>query len=106
VAAMAPGTNTGAAHPVILGEKLDDVMKMKLQNDAAAFIRSIAQQRGRNVAAAEAAVREAKSFTEVEALQQKVIDVIAPNTAALLKAVDGRTIKRYNGASQKLHTAG
>ena len=106
VAAMAPGTNTGAAHPVILGEKLDDVMKMKLQNDAAAFIRSIAQQRGRNVAAAEAAVREAKSFTEKEALQQKVIDLIAPDTPSLLKTLNGRTIKRFDGKSQTLHTAG
>ena len=106
VAAMAPGTNTGAAHPVILGEKLDDVMKMKLQNDAAAFIRSIAQQRGRNIAAAEAAVREAKSFTEKEALQQKVIDLIAPDTASLLKTLNGREIKRFDGKMQALHTAG
>lgn len=106
VAAMAPGTNTGAAHPVILGEKLDDVMKMKLQNDAAAFIRSIAQQRGRNIAAAEAAVREAKSFTEKEALQQKVIDLIAPDTPTLLKTLNGRTIKRFDGKTQTLHTAG
>lgn len=106
VAAMAPGTNTGAAHPVILGEKLDDVMKMKLQNDAAAFIRSIAQQRGRNVAAAEAAVREAKSFTETEALQQKVIDLIAPDTPSLLRTLNGRTIQRFDGRKQTLHTAG
>ncbi|HEY8713123.1 MAG TPA: nodulation protein NfeD, partial [Thermoanaerobaculia bacterium] len=106
IAAMAPGTNTGAAHPVILGQKLDEVMKMKLQNDAAAFIRSIAQQRGRNVAAAEAAVREARSFTETEALQQKVIDLIAPDTPSLLRALNGRTIKRFDGRTQTLHTAG
>ncbi len=106
VAAMAPGTNTGAAHPVILGEKLDDVMKMKLQNDAAAFIRSIVKQRGRNVAAAEAGVREAKSFTETEALQQNVIDFIAADTPSLLRAVNGRTIKRFDGKTQTLHTAG
>ena len=106
VAAMAPGTNTGAAHPVILGEKLDDVMKMKLQNDAAAFIRSIVKQRGRNVAAAEAGVREAKSFTETEALRQNVIDLIAADTPSLLRAVNGRTIKRFDGKTQTLHTAG
>lgn len=106
VAAMSPGTNTGSAHPVILGEKLDEVMKMKLQNDAAAFIRSIVQRRGRNVAAAEAAVREAKSFTEQEALQQHIIDVISPNTNALLLAMNGRAIKRFNGKTQTLHTAG
>ncbi len=105
VAAMAPGTNTGAAHPVLLGEKPDDVMKMKMQNDAAAFIRSIAQQRGRNVAAAEAAVREAKSFSDSEALQQKVIDYIAPDTATLLRTLNGKTIKRFNGTMQTLHTS-
>ena len=106
VAAMAPGTNTGAAHPVLLGEKLDDVMKMKLQNDAAAFMRSIVQRRGRNVAAAEAGVREAKSFSETEALNQKVIDVVAPDVPSLLRAVDGRTIKRFDGRMQKLSVIG
>ncbi|HEX9160986.1 MAG TPA: nodulation protein NfeD [Thermoanaerobaculia bacterium] len=106
VAAMSPGTNTGAAHPVILGEKLDDVMKMKLQNDAAAFIRSIAKQRGRNVAAAEAAVREAKSYTETEALSLKLIEVIAADVPSLLRAIDGRTIKRFNGTTTTLHVRG
>ncbi|MGZ8832340.1 MAG: NfeD family protein [Thermoanaerobaculia bacterium] len=106
VAAMAPGTNTGAAHPMLLGEKLDDVMKMKLQNDAAAFMRSIVQRRGRNVAAAEAGVREAKSFSETEALNQKVIDVVAPDVPSLLRAVDGRTIRRFDGRMQKLSVSG
>ena len=78
IAAMAPGTNAGAAHPVLLGEKMDDVMKTKLENDAAAFMRSIAAQRGRNVQVAESAVRQSKSFTEREALAQHLIDVIAP----------------------------
>ncbi|HSP34706.1 MAG TPA: nodulation protein NfeD [Thermoanaerobaculia bacterium] len=103
IAAMAPGTNTGAAHPVLLGEKMDDVMKMKLQNDAAAFMRSVVQQRGRNVAAAESGVREAKSWSAREALEQKLIDVIAPDVPALLKAIDGRTIKRFDGKQQTLH---
>lgn len=105
LAAMAPGTNTGAAHPVILGEKMDEVMKTKLENDAAAFMRTIAAKRGRNVAVAESAVRESKSFTEQEALSQKLIDVIAPNEQALLLAIDGRTFKRYDGTNVTLHVA-
>ena len=105
VAAMAPGTNTGAAHPVILGEKMDEIMKMKMENDAAAFMRTIAAKRGRNVAVAESAVRESKSFTEQEALSQKLIDVIAPSEQALLKAIDGRTFKRYDGTNVTLHVA-
>src|SRR5205807_8232169 len=104
ISAMAPGTNTGAAHPVILGgEKMDDVMKMKMENDAAAFMRTIASRRGRNVAVAESAVRQSKSFTEDEALQQKLIDIIAPNLTALLRAADGRQIRRYDGSVIKLH---
>src|SRR5579872_1280921 len=66
VAAMAPGTNTGAAHPVILGEKMDPVMKEKLENDAAAFMRSFVAKRNRNVEVAESAVRQSKSFSEQE----------------------------------------
>jgi membrane-bound serine protease (ClpP class) len=104
VAAMAPGTNTGAAHPVTLGgEKMDDVMKLKIQNDAAAFMRTIAQRRGRNVAAAESGVREAKSFTEQEALRLKLIDVIAGDVPSLLRWADGRTIKRFDGKLHVLH---
>lgn len=105
LAAMAPGTNTGAAHPVILGEKMDEVMKAKMENDAAAFMRTIAAKRGRNVAVAESAVRESKSFTEQEALSQKLIDIIAPNETALLRAIDGRTFKRYDGTNVTLHVA-
>lgn len=106
IAAMAPGTNAGAAHPVLLGEKMDDVMKLKLENDAAAFMRSIAGQRGRNVAVAESAVRESKSFSEREALAQKLIDVIAPDVPALMKAIDGKPFRRFNGTSMTLHVAG
>ena len=106
IAAMAPGTNTGAAHPVILGEKMDDVMKTKMENDAAAFMRTIATRRGRNVAVAESAVRQSKSFTEQEALSDKLIDVIAPDLPALLRAVNGRTVKLYNGSTVTLHVAG
>jgi membrane-bound serine protease (ClpP class) len=106
VAAMAPGTNTGSAHPVLLGEKLDDVMKMKIQNDAAAFMRTIAQRRGRNVAVAESAVREAKSFTEDEALSQKLIDVVAPTLQALLQTIDGKPVRRFDGSTTILRLAG
>lgn len=105
VAAMAPGTNTGAAHPVLLGEKMDEVMKTKMENDAAAFMRTIAAKRGRNVEVAESAVRQSKSFTEQEALQQKLIDVVAPDVPALLRAVNGRAVKRYDGTTVTLQTA-
>lgn len=105
IAAMAPGTNTGAAHPVMFGEELDEVMKMKLQNDSAAFMRSLAQRRGRNVAAAESAVREAKSFTEDEALSLRLIDVVASDVPSLLRWADGRTVKRFNGSTTVLRTA-
>lgn len=106
VAAMAPGTNTGAAHPVMIGgEKIDEIMKMKMQNDSAAFMRSIAQRRGRNVAAAESGVREAKSFTEDEALAQKLIEVIAADVPSLLRWADGKTIRRFNGTKSVLRVA-
>lgn len=106
VAAMAPGTNTGAAHPIVMGgEKIDDVLKMKMRNDAAAFIRSIAQRRGRNVAAAESGVREAKSFTEDEALAQKLIDVVAADVPSLIRWADGRTVRRFNGTKTVLRVA-
>ena len=103
VAVMAPGTNTGAAHPVILGEKMDEIMKTKMENDAAAFMRTIASRRGRNVAVAESAVRQSKSFTEDEALQQKLIDLVAPSLPALLRAADGRKVRRYDGSTVTLH---
>lgn len=107
IAAMAPGTNTGAAHPVTIGgEKLDEIMKLKMQNDSAAFMRTIAQRRGRNVKVAESAVREAKSFTEDEALAQRLIDVIATDVPSLLRWADGRTVRRFNGTTSVLRVAG
>ncbi|HEY6139184.1 MAG TPA: nodulation protein NfeD [Thermoanaerobaculia bacterium] len=107
IAAMAPGTNTGAAHPVILGgDKMDPVMKTKLENDSAALMRTIAAKRGRNVAVAESAVRESKSFTEQEALQQKLIDVIAADVPSLLRAIDGRSVRLYDGTNAVLRVAG
>lgn len=106
IAAMAPGTNTGAAHPVLFGSEMDPVMKQKVENDAAAYLRSICTKRGRNSALAETAVRESKSFTEREAMDQHLIDLIAPNEAALLAALDGRVVTRFDGSSQTLRTAG
>ncbi len=106
LAVMAPGTNTGAAHPVAMGGEMDAVMKEKVENDAAAYMRSICTKRGRNAALAETAVRESKSFTETEALNQHLIDLIEPNDRALLNAIDGRTVTRFDGSVATLHTAG
>src|SRR6476620_1934059 len=107
VAVMAPGTNTGAAHPVTLGGgKVDDVMKEKMENDAAALMRSVVSKRGRNVEVAESAVRESKSFTDQEALSQKLIDYIAPSEEDLLKQIGSKPVKRFNGQSITLDLAG
>ncbi len=107
VAAMAPGTNTGAAHPVNLGgEKMDDVMKQKVENDAAAFMRSFVGPRGRNVALAESAVRESKSWTDKEALDNHLIDYIASDQNDLFKQMDGKPIKRFDGKTVTLHLIG
>jgi len=106
VAAMAPGTNTGAAHPVAMGVEMDAVMTQKVVNDAAAYLRSICAKRGRNSALAETAVRESKSFTEREALDQHLVELIEPSEEQLVAALDGRTITRFDGRSETLHTAG
>ena len=106
VAAMAPGTNTGAAHPVAYGGEMDAIMKAKMENDAAAYLRSIVSKRGRNSQLAETAVRESHSFTEREALDQHLIDLVAPNDNALMTALEGRTVTRFDGTSQTLHLAG
>jgi len=107
VAAMAPGTNTGAAHPVELGGgKMDDTMKTKIENDSAAFMRSFVGPRGRNVALAETAVRESKSWTDQEALQQHLVDMVARDQSDLFHQLEGRTIKRFDGKQVKLQLAG
>jgi len=106
LAAMAPGTNTGAAHPVAEFGDMDPIMKDKVENDAAASLRAICTKRGRNSELAETAVRQSKSFTEREALDQHLIDLVAPNEQALLAALDGRTVTRFDGSSLTLHTAG
>ncbi len=107
VAAMAPGTNTGAAHPVTIGGgKMDDVMKEKLENDSAALMRSVVSKRGRNVDVAESAVRQSKSFTDQEALSQKLIDYVASSEQDLLKQIQGKPVKRFNGQTVTLNLAG
>jgi membrane-bound serine protease (ClpP class) len=100
IAAMAPGTNTGAAHPVMGGGgKMDDIMKAKVENDLAAFMRSIAAKRGRNVEVAESGVRESKSFTEQEALNQHLIDYVAPTEQDLFRQIAAKPIHRFDGSS-------
>jgi len=95
VAAMAPGTNAGAAHPVLeLGGQPDAVMSQKIENDTEAFLRSFTAKRGRNAEAAEAAVHSSHSYTAEEALDQHLIDVIEPSEGQLLAALDGRTVTR------------
>ncbi len=106
VAAMAPGTATGAAHPVLMGGQMDPVMKQKVENDASAYLRSICEKHGRNSQLAETAVRESKSFTESEASNQKLVDLVAPGEKQLLAELDGRTVTRFDGTVTTLHTAG
>ncbi len=103
IAAMAPGTNIGAAHPVALQGGMDSTMSEKATNDAAAFIRAIAEKRKRNLAWAEEAVRQSISITENEALQKNVIDLVAKNTAELLSDIDGKSIP-LNSGTVTLHT--
>jgi len=98
VAAMAPGTNIGAAHPVQMGGgEADEEMTRKIENDAAAYIRGLAERRGRNATWAEDAVRKSVSATATEALRLKVIDVVAENRADLLAKIDGRTVETGAG---------
>ncbi len=98
IAAMAPGTNIGAAHPVSLQAKLDSTMNEKVMNDAAAFIKTIAEKRNRNVEWAEDAVRNSVAITEREALEKNVIDVIALNDAVLLNQINGKQVELNNGS--------
>jgi len=106
IAAMAPGTNLGAAHPVSGLGKMDEVMAEKVTQDAAAYIRSKAERRGRNVEMAEKAVVESKSFTEKEALDLGLIDLVANDVPDLVKKLDGREVKRFDGSTVTLHLEG
>jgi len=107
VAAMAPGTNTGAAHPVAgSGEEIEGDMGEKVEQDAAATIRSLANRNGRNAELAEAAVVESRSFTEYEALENGLIDLIAADLPSLLEELDGMELSREGDEVQILRTAG
>jgi len=107
VAAMAPGTNTGAAHPVAgSGEEIEGDMGEKVEQDAAATIRSLANRNGRNAELAEAAVVESRSFTEYEALENGLIDLIATDLPSLLEELDGMELSREGDEVQILRTAG
>jgi membrane-bound serine protease (ClpP class) len=97
IAAMTPGTNIGAAHPVAMGKKMDEVMSAKVENDAVAYIRSIAKKRGRNEEWAEDAVRKSVSVTSEEALDLGVIDLLVNTTEELLEQIDGREVELETG---------
>ena len=98
VAAMAPATNIGAAHPVAIGGGVDKESMKKIENDAAAFARTIAVERGRNAEWAEKAVRQSVSITEREAVKLKVVDLVADSLPDLLDKIDGRIVKTARGA--------
>jgi membrane-bound serine protease (ClpP class) len=106
IAAMGPGTHTGAASPILapggFPMQIDETMRKKITNDATAFLRSYADKRGRNPALAETAVTDAKAFTEKEALEGKLIDLIAASPEDLLHQVDGRSVTRFDGTHIKL----
>jgi len=104
MAVMAPGTNIGAAHPVAMGGEMDEEMKKKVENDAAAYIRSLAERRGRNAEWAEKAVRESVSITEQEAVKLNVVDFVANDLSELIKKIDGQTVTTAKG-KQVLSTA-
>lgn len=107
LAVMAPGTNTGASHPVdLLGGQGDKTMSEKIESDLASYIRSIAQKRNRNVALADDAVRKSASFTDKEALDDKLIDAVAASPAEIFSKYDGKTVQRFNGTTTTLHLAG
>jgi membrane-bound serine protease (ClpP class) len=106
IAAMAPGTHTGAASPVAavgaFPVSLDETMKSKILNDVKAYLRSYATERGRNVALAETAITDAKAFTAQEALDGKLCDIIASSREDLLRQLDGRIVKRFDGRTTRL----
>jgi membrane-bound serine protease (ClpP class) len=106
IAAMAPGTHAGAASPIIaiggFPQQIDEVFRKKINNDAMAFLRSFTERRGRNPELAEKAITEAKAFTEKEALEGKLIDLVANSEEDLLHQLDGRTITRFDGTKVTL----
>lgn len=108
VAAMAPGTHIGAAHPVAGGgEKMDETMAKKAAQDVAAYARTLAEKRHRNVALAEQAVNDSRAFTDEEAMSAapRLVDIVAPDLPSLLRQLDGRTVARFDGTTVVLRTA-
>jgi membrane-bound serine protease (ClpP class) len=109
IAAMAPGTHTGAASPVMIvggyPMAIDETMRRKINNDALAFLRSFADKRNRNPVVAATAITDAKAFTEKEALDGKMIDVVANSQEDLLRQLDGREITRFDGTRVTLALA-
>ncbi|MBZ5524750.1 MAG: nodulation protein NfeD [Acidobacteriia bacterium] len=106
IAAMAPGTNTGSAHPVLGGFIMDPVMRDKLENDAVALLHSYVTKRGHNQDVADTAVRQSKAFSADEALAQHLINYIATDENDLLRQADGKAVTRFDGTKTILHLAG
>jgi len=102
VAAMSPSTNTGAASPVLMNGEMDKTMRSKVENDLAASMRALAGRRGRNAEKAEAAIRQATSYTDTEAVENHLADLVAKNESDLLAQLHGREIKRFDGSLHKL----
>lgn len=102
IAAMAPGTNTGAASPVLLGSRMDPVMRSKIENDTAALLRTLTSRRQRNSELAEKTIREARAFTDQEALDNHLIEQVSPNETALLNWIGTRDVVRVDGRVQRL----
>ncbi|OGD20475.1 MAG: serine protease [Candidatus Aminicenantes bacterium RBG_16_63_16] len=106
---MAPGTSTGAAHPVgvsITGQGMDKTMEEKVTEDAVSYIKALAEKRGRNVVAAEDAVRRSASYTDKEALEKGLVNLVAKNDQEIIDAFDNRTITRFSGESLVLRLKG
>jgi membrane-bound serine protease (ClpP class) len=106
LAAMSPGTNAGAAHPVMATGPTDEVMSKKMTEDAAAYLRGKVERRGRNASLAEKAVVESRSFTEREALEGHLIDLVSPDVPALVSALDGKEVVRFDGSKGVLSLRG
>ena len=106
IAAMAPSTNTGASSPVLMNGEMDAVMRAKVENDVSALLRSLTSRRGRNSDLAEQAVRQAKSWTDKEALDNRLIDLVASDQRQLFQQLDGREVTLWNGRKTTLHVAG
>src|SRR5437867_5687883 len=107
VAVMAPGTNSGAAHPVTAtGQKIEDVMEKKIVSDASAYIRSYTAKRGRNAQLAEFGITESRSWTGEEALQNNLIDAVISDVAGIVERLDGKEIHRFDDRPEMLHLRG